>query len=285
LRYWVLKGNPQANDWDAMLVPGTAGKWHTGRAPKDWASGDRLFCWESTPALRVIGLATLVQTNCGLDEEGDLLFQVEYQTSRIASMPQIAELRRIPILNAASFLKAGPATTVFPLSSDQAEILFRLLVARNPELSQVWNDLHVSPIPTLYPDTDISDGGVEGARKWVSHFARERNRTIVETKKRDVLKRTGTLACEVCTFDFAQFYGVVGERFCEVHHRIPLAEADKPVETKLEDLAVVCSNCHRMLHRASPFVSVEQLRDQLGKRRDLTVRSTGRSPATRARAG
>src|SRR5262245_19263998 len=106
-----------------MIVRGNTERWHTGPAPKDWAIGDRLFCWESTPALRMIGLAQLTQTDCGRDKRGDLLFEVEYQSTRLESMPGIRELRQIPILNRASFLKAGPATTVFPLTSEQADIL------------------------------------------------------------------------------------------------------------------------------------------------------------------
>ena len=260
MRYWVLKGNPRSNDWDSMLVPGTSGKWHTGRPPKEWSVGDRLFCWESTPSLRIIGVAKLLQTNCGLDEEGDLLFEVEYQTRRFVSMPGIAELRSVPILNTASFLKTGPATTVFPLSSDQASILSRLLVARNPELAWVLSDLGLSSTPVVAPELDIPEGTSEGARKWIAHFVRERNRTIVEEKKADAFRRNGMLACEVCTFDFAKHFGRLGEYFCEVHHRLPLGEADGPTETRIDYLSIVCSNCHRMLHRSSPAISIEELK-------------------------
>jgi len=44
-------------------------------------------------------------------------------------------------------------------------------------------------------------------------------------------------------------YGELGAGFAEVlHHLRPLAEMDGPVETMLDDPAVVCVNCHRMLH-------------------------------------
>ncbi len=265
MRYWVLKGNPRDNDWDTMLVPGATDRWHTGRAPKDWSVGDRLFCWESTPALRMIGLARLLQIDCGHDDEGDLLFEVEYQTRRFASMPGIEDLRQIPILNTASFLKSGPATTVFPLSSEQADILVRLLVARNPALASVWSDLELTSASAIAPDVDEPTVRSEGTRKWVAHFVRERNRTLVEEKKTEVLRNSGALACEVCCFDFAQRFGSLGEYFCEVHHRLPLAEADGPVETRLEDLSIVCSNCHRMLHRELPAISVEMLKVIIGR--------------------
>ena len=274
LRYWVIKGNPYVNDWDSMLVPSTSGTWHTGRAPKEWFIGDRLFCWESTPALRMIGLAHLLQTDCGLDEEGDQLFQVEYLTTRFESMPGIAELRTVPILNTASFLKTGPATTVFPLSPEQADVLVRLLVARNPRLASVWDDLGLMSTYMIAPNVDDAGASLEGSKKWLAHFVRERNRSVVENKKANVLRKTGALACEICAFDFAQRFGSLGESFCEVHHRLPLAEADAPVATRLEDLAIVCSNCHRMLHRTSPALSVEGLKALLTERSNNALHPT-----------
>ena len=101
---------------------------------------------------------------------------------------------------------------------------------------------------------------VEGGRKLVVHLRRERDRSIVELKKRKVLAETGALICECCGFDFADFYGERGTEFCEAHHRVPLGTLDEEAETSLEDLAIVCSNCHRMLHRGPDFPSVEELR-------------------------
>lgn len=75
-----------------------------------------------------------------------------------------------------------------------------------------------------------------------------------------VLKATGSLACEVCAFDFVKHYGKLGEGFCEVHHRKLLATTVVERVTNLEDLAVVCSNCHRMLHREGKLISVAKLR-------------------------
>ena len=49
-------------------------------------------------------------------------------------MPTIDELKRRRPLNGASFLKAGPAAPVFPLSNTQGEFLVRLLASKNPEI-------------------------------------------------------------------------------------------------------------------------------------------------------
>ena len=78
-------------------------------------------------------------------------------------------------------------------------------------------------------------------------------------KKQQVLRTTGCLTCEVCGFDFERIYGRLGRGFCEVHHKVPLAEVGTEVITKMEDLAILCANCHRMVHRTNPFKSLEEL--------------------------
>jgi len=60
----------------------------------------------------------------------------------------------------------------------------------------------------------------------------------------------GRLRCEVpgCGFDFEQIYGVIGKGFAHVHHLTPFGGDSSERETKLSDLAVVCANCHAMIH-------------------------------------
>jgi hypothetical protein len=113
---------------------------------------------------------------------------------------------------------------------------------------------------------DIDDDhrlGPEGGRSWRLHLTIERNRGNVERKKRLVKQDTGSLECEACGFDFAEFYGDLGDDFCEVHHKVPLSQIDSPVCPDLDDLAIVCSNCHRMIHRTRPMMSIGEFRERL----------------------
>jgi HNH endonuclease len=105
--------------------------------------------------------------------------------------------------------------------------------------------------------------GPEGAKSWRMHLITERNRDIVERKKAQTKSEKGSLECEVCGFNFAKLYRDLGADFCEVHHKLPLAQLDAPVCPKLDDLAIICSNCHRMIHRTKPLMSIEDFRDQL----------------------
>jgi hypothetical protein len=99
----------------------------------------------------------------------------------------------------------------------------------------------------------------EGAPRLRRHLVRERDRSIVIAKLQEFSERTGGLVCEVCRFDFRRAYGSLGKGFCEVHHLLPIGARDQDEVTRLEDLAVVCSNCHRMLHRGEG-ISIEDLR-------------------------
>ncbi len=113
------------------------------------------------------------------------------------------------------------------------------------------------------PDADMSAS--EGNPQIVSHIRRERNPKLVKAKKDEVLKKFGKLCCEVCDFDFAATYGELGNGFCEAHHLKQLSKSDGEVETTLEDLAIVCSNCHRIIHQKDPMLTIEKLKEEIAK--------------------
>ncbi len=94
------------------------------------------------------------------------------------------------------------------------------------------------------------------------HLARERNRTLIRLAKESAKKR-GRLLCQVCDFDFAKRYGSFGEGYIDAHHTVPVSELTPGTPTRLEDIALVCANCHRMLHRRRPWLRMNQLRSLL----------------------
>ncbi len=105
---------------------------------------------------------------------------------------------------------------------------------------------------------------IEGEPRLVSHFRRERDRSLVEQKKAAVLNESGRLRCEACGFDFREAYPAIGIDFAEVHHNQPLSDVLTETVTRLEDLSLLCANCHRMIHRTQPLNSVAEFRMHLG---------------------
>lgn len=115
----------------------------------------------------------------------------------------------------------------------------------------------------LYKINDEDDRAFEvreGTVIYKLHKYRERDSNIIKRKKEKEFQRLGRLPCEACTFDFFQKYGQLGHKYIECHHRTPLSEFSSSTTTTLKDLALVCSNCHRMLHRKVDTLSVEGLK-------------------------
>jgi hypothetical protein len=77
----------------------------------------------------------------GYNANDKVQFAVKYLTKRIEVVIEQNELRSLPALKEASFLKAGPAGTVFPLDYKMAALMYNLLIQRNPELAKIWPDL------------------------------------------------------------------------------------------------------------------------------------------------
>jgi len=115
-----------------------------------------------------------------------------------------------------------------------------------------------------YETIDYADAP-EGRVLTRTHQYRERNSKIVEAKKSKVFDETGRLLCEACQFDFDRAYGSRGKGFIECHHTLPVSQLDPGHKTKLDDLALVCSNCHRMIHREAPWLSMAKLKELVKK--------------------
>lgn len=117
----------------------------------------------------------------------------------------------------------------------------------------------IEPIP--FDEDEHMMEAPEGRVLTRLHRYKERNRKLIEIKKAKVFKRTGKLVCEVCEFDFSQKYGERGQGFIEAHHIKPVHSLPEEGKTREDDLALVCSNCHRMIHSSQPWLSIEELKE------------------------
>ncbi len=106
----------------------------------------------------------------------------------------------------------------------------------------------------------------EGKEVYKLHRSRERNRKVVDRVKEKRIKVDPLLNCEVCGFSFIKVYGDLGQGFIEAHHTKPISQSSGEIQTLEKDIALVCSNCHRMLHRSRKWWSITELRDSLKNR-------------------
>lgn len=108
--------------------------------------------------------------------------------------------------------------------------------------------------------TEDDEGFYEGKRLLKEHICRERNYKVIRLAKQIFKDKNHKLFCEICNFDFKQKYGDIGEDYIEGHHIIPVSEIPENYKTKAEDIALVCANCHRMLHRKRPWLHKNELK-------------------------
>lgn len=92
--------------------------------------------------------------------------------------------------------------------------------------------------------------------------------TVTTRSRSDLLRRAALEkakgVCEACGTDYSRLLGGLGKRVLQVHHRQQLSFAEEPKVNGIEDVAVVCANCHLIIHtdilNAMP---VEELRRRL----------------------
>jgi hypothetical protein len=101
----------------------------------------------------------------------------------------------------------------------------------------------------------------ETNRRLVSHYRIDRSRKIRVAKVGLFEMHHGRIFCENCNFDFEEKYGERGKGFTEVHHILSLAALLPNTITSLNDLMLLCANCHRMVHWKQPMISVETLKE------------------------
>ncbi|MFI5819117.1 HNH endonuclease [Streptomyces rishiriensis] len=131
-------------------------------------------------------------------------------------------------------------------------------------------ELHLIP-PQLDEVDETGASALEGRllTRWA--LFHERSPKLRDQKIAQVRRGGGPLRCEVCGFDFARTYGDLGEGYIEVHHVTPL-HVSGTRETRLDDLACVCANCHRMCHKSDlgeswrTPMALRQRMDELGSK-------------------
>lgn len=113
-------------------------------------------------------------------------------------------------------------------------------------------------------ETDVHSDDLEFSEGQTSIQAKKtryRNQ-LIKTKAIEEFKKehTNKLYCAACGFNFEEEYPEIGKGFIEMHHTKPLSTMKENEKTTLSDIVLLCSNCHRMIHRKSPCLSLEELR-------------------------
>jgi 5-methylcytosine-specific restriction protein A len=126
------------------------------------------------------------------------------------------------------------------------------------QLEDEWTDF-LGNERQLIPVAEPS--AIEGLLTETVRYVRGRSRQL-----RDLALRNSGGVCCICDIDYRRILDGKGVRVLQVHHRKQLAAMDSPRVTALSDLAVVCANCHMLIHmNPKQALSIEDLRQMLGK--------------------
>ena len=120
----------------------------------------------------------------------------------------------------------------------------------------------------VVPQAELADefkipaqASVIETRNYAYHRKIERNRTAAKQAK----KFHGT-RCQACDLDFEERYGAIGIGFIEAHHLKPISSLKEGVAVSYDvaaDFAVLCANCHRMIHKLDDPSDLNKFRDMV----------------------
>jgi len=105
----------------------------------------------------------------------------------------------------------------------------------------------------------------DGRERERIHKIKERNTTVVKLAKEQYFNRTRSYKCEICEFDFYEVYGDIGYGYIEAHHIKPVSEFSTVEMVTIDDFVMLCSNCHKMIHRRRPWLSYVEINNLLLK--------------------
>ena len=125
------------------------------------------------------------------------------------------------------------------------------------EWSQLMTGMILSLLDVVPVNTDQNPSGKEeGNCTQILTNRYERNRF----NRMLCLEKYGYI-CQACGFDFEKTYGAVGHHFIHVHHLIPVSQmGEHYIVDPLTDLIPLCPNCHAMMHRYNPMLSLDEFK-------------------------
>ncbi|KIO49850.1 DUF3578 domain-containing protein [Nitrosospira sp. NpAV] len=148
----------------------------------------------------------------------------------------------------AKYYKHGEIPNDELLGKDLKELLKLYLLLATKDL-----------VPASVSSEEDDEAGLntEDLTKLREHKRIERNRKLAEKAK-----KVHGYICQTCSFDFEEKYGEIGREFIEAHHLTPLhiLKGRKVMLDPKKDFAVLCANCHRMVHKSEFVNRVEDFR-------------------------
>ena len=273
MNYWLFQGNPDQFDVNGYLQKSDQIYWSVTvkKYQREISLGDIVFLWRAQGKKRtasgVVAKATVIEEckpksdlnnptwlydelwNKGSSEKSDIKvgLRVEsYRLQPVDNMITLGDFKADPVLRASRIVRVRVGSN-FPLSEDEAQ-----------RIESLWGSTY----------DNIEDGytGKEGKILYKIHRYREREKSLRPKYIEQYLKSHEVMQCELCELEPTTIYQDLGGNLLEVHHMIPLHKLGDEAETRLDDLMLVCPNCHSALHKGDAEDNLKTLQAIFAKR-------------------
>ena len=111
-----------------------------------------------------------------------------------------------------------------------------------------------------------AERGYRGPDEVVGYPEGASSQILVNRYERDPRNRKAAIeihgkTCMACGFNFQDVYGDLGEEYIVIHHVTPVSAIGKNYQIDPKnDLVAICANCHAMIHRTNPPLTVNELK-------------------------
>lgn len=162
--------------------------------------------------------------------------------------------------NDTAFYEAGNICAVYySVESMPGEAELGRDLARMISLYSDLIEVDLTADSALDHEGDLPVSMLEDGTKFRLHKRIERNARLVK-----LVKQSKPSSCQVCGVDFGKRYGPLGAGYIEAHHLRPMSslKGTKAELDPIRDFAVLCSNCHRMVHRSGLIDDLERFKKE-----------------------
>jgi hypothetical protein len=245
--WWVYKCNSEKRPHQKVW-----GDWN------DFFQGDPNEDWGCTKDVR--GLAKL--------KKGDMI--IAYQTDR-KELVGIAQVRQPCQYNGCLYLNPIEiiGAKLPPLKKSDPKIAAIPAFKRGPiqairEISEADAKRLLKAAGSIHSFSAKSSKSADDISRETSFLEGEKRASVTtsrNSKLRVAAKKKWGVKCYCCGFEFEQFYGSLAKGAGIVHHLQPFTIAEEGQrKATVDDVRVVCANCHYVLHLTDPPMSVDDLR-------------------------
>ena len=198
---------------------------------------------------------------------------VEWQEAdwyAIANQYNVEPLREVDVTPLAEQLRFHSRSERLDLSdgvdANQLRSVRRLTAQSARLLQDAWYDQQYTPqsVDDFLELSEDDQAYNEGRQVVRTMKQRQRNKRLVQdAKARFKQQHGGHLHCEVCGFDFSATYGV---EYIEAHHEREMSSYTDDDSTTVDEMRMLCANCHRIAHTRTPPLTIDELKARIANR-------------------